>query len=806
MPTDVQSAFGNGPASLGSPDPNPPQTPQAPPPDRAPASGDSMQMGPATITNGSPNPGSGSPDPSEPESFDSSYAKTVPQNKPSPGPTGDGFLADIPSDIAQKASLARDPNTKAQIFNRVYGPGAAVVDKDGQVLLRKPGETSFSPVDASVSDFLGDLWHANMAGAQQDAGRMIDQNMAGIKQVGSAVGGAAAAGAVGSLVAPGAGTLAGVISAAGSASGTYASSLARTQALNEALGQKNDPEAAKEIANREGMTDLILNAGGHLALGAVNKLATSALDAVAQAPERRAYSMVKMESALGDAADSFGSSSVTQTGENITGALETRRANLGPMYIGKYDTMVADQAKQMNQKVPMDGVMGKMKDLMTPYIEFDGATPIAGKGLRIPLATGNENGSPASAFDEIMNAMSPEQAARIKATQGLGSPAMMPGFDESFTGGAPFGSDKGRSALQTMLNDYSYFQKAQNTQGGLDVSEFRDFEKLYGNRGAYDPSNPFTGSTTSQMRQVDKAFGDTRGQFYQNILGKDTPAGQAFQRDWAQYGNEKDAIERLYNVFGQDGKSASLMVDRVLSTNNVKPIQDLKTLFGTSNPEIMGQLKGAVIQKAMNDNTSGAYGVIDLQGFARSMGAYPGKGYSKDVLNEIYNPTELNQLRATVNQAAKIFTGDLNPDKAPGSLSKMAGVISGMFTGNPAAMSRNLYGIFSSNEKAWNYLMENDLPNRLAIANKMGDFQKSSTIGNVIANLTDYRALSVTQQVGNRSVIIPTPVLRESLTQSAKNSKLTGLMGLNGAPREQPAPPSKGKPTSPQTPFYPTGD
>jgi hypothetical protein len=802
MPPDVESAFGNGPGSLSSPNPNPPVTPQAPAPSRDPAG---MQMGPATITNGTgPAPAS-----DKPLSFAESYAaRPAPGSSPSPAPAGNGMLSDIPSDIAQKASLARDPNTKAAIFNKIYGPGSSIVDKDGNVLLKKPGETSFSAVDSSVSDFLGDLWHANLVNAGQDANRLVDQNMAGIKQVGQAVAGSAIAGGLGTMLAPETAGVSTVMSAAGSAAATYAASVSRTQALNEVLGQKNDPEAAKEIANREGLTDLILNAGGHITLGAVNKLAVGAMDAVAQTPERRAYAMVKMENELSEAASSFGSTSVPATGEAISSALDTRRGNLGAMYIGKYDTMVEQQAQAMNQKVPMDGVMGKMKDLMQPYVQFDGATPIAGKGLNIPsLYTDGAHAGPASAFDDIMAQMPPEQAARIRASQGLSSPGQMPGFDESFNGGAPFGSDKGRAALQTMLNDYAYFQKAQSTQGGLDVSEFRDFEKLYGNRGSYDSSNPFAGPTVSQMRQVDKSFSDTRGQFYQGILGQDTPAGQAFQKDWAQYGNEKDAIDRLYNIFGNDNKSASLMVDRVLSTNNIKPIQDLKTLFGSSNPEVMNQLKGAVIQKAMSDNTSGAFGVIDLQGFARSLGAYPGQGYSKAVLNEIYTPTELNQLRATVNTAAKIFTGDLNPDKASGSLGKVAGLIASVFSGNPSAMSRNFYGIFSGNEKAWNYLMENDLPARLAIANKAGDFEKSSAISNVIANLTDYRALSVSMKVGNRSVIVPTPVLREALTQSAKNTNLTGAMGLNGSPRSQGPVPSKGKPvSSPTQNFYPSGD
>ncbi len=90
------------------------------------------------------------------------------------------------------------------------------------------------------------------------------------------------------------------------------------------------------------------------------------------------------------------------------------------------------------------------------------------------------------------------------------------------------------------------------------------------------------------------------------------------------------------------------------------------------------------------------------------------------------------------------------------------------FSPSPYAVTRDLYSMFSQNAKAYTYLTETLLPERLAIAQRGKDMAAMSRIGSVIESLHDFGAMSATVDIGKRQVMVPLPAFRETLVNIAK--------------------------------------
>ncbi len=614
-PETLTSAFAQSPNSLSSPMP----APEIPEAGRAPAGKTGMSPEVEALVNHVS--GGGTPPPM-PGASQVPPSSVVPQQAPG-APTQ--FQGGAPLSVQEMASIGRTPEEQAQILARVYGAGNTMV-QDGRVYFKRPGDSSFQPVSAEMGDFLKDVMHWDLGNAKMTGQSLIASHQTDLGTMAKALGWSVVGGAAGSLA--GAPTIGAI---AGSGLSVGYDSEQRSAAIDKLLQRKTDPLQVQDQATKDMAVDVVLNGTGAIIGHAIGAFGRGLQTLAEQAPMNRARTAVLLENELSNFADSLGSKGLSATGDMISGALDARKKMIGQMYIGKYDTMVEQLARDQNAKVPVDDVLMKMKDILQSKagVEFNGMIPTNAHEAQIPnmsfLGQSREGGV---SFEQLMNQPSSSQS-----------------LDTSlFSGIAPFGAKNGPQALQTILDDYSKLLQAKQAQGGLDVPVFRRMEQLYGNRGSYEMDNPFKDISTSVMNQIDKSFGD--------------PAMSAqFSQDWAKYGVEKDAIKRLYDVFGQDKWTPELAIERALSTNNPKPIQDIKAIFGT-NPDILGPLQGSVVQKALGDSINTRTGLPDLQKFAQNINAYNKSNPS--VLDEIFNPADRRTLQAAVNRSAKVMTSDIS--------------------------------------------------------------------------------------------------------------------------------------------------
>lgn len=743
-PPTLESAFGQSPGSITPPGMGAVAAPDAADSEaaRAPAGGPKLSSDEQQIIDrlaGNQHPATGAP----PSSL-------LPQQ------SGLEFQGGAPLSDQSMASVGRSPEEQAQILGRVYGAGNTMV-QNGRVYFKRPGDPQFQPVSAEMGDFLKDVTHWDMGNAAISGQSLLASHTADLTTIARGVGGSILGGAIGAKIGGPMGMLGGTVLGSGVAA-AYDSEQ-KSLAIDKLLNKHTDPTVVNDDATKAFMADAVVNGGAMVVGTAIKGFGKGIQTIIDQAPMNRAKSSVLLEDELNKFASSLGSKSLSDSGDFIAGALAQRKKAIGQMYIGKYDTMVEQLAKDANAKVPVDDVLDKMRTLLQDKagVQFNGMVPVAAYDTKIPnmsfLGQSREGGI---SFDQLMAERPQEQSLNTSM----------------FTGLAPFGSKNGQQAMQVILDDYASLLQAKQAQGGLDVNVFRRMEQKYGSLGDYSEGNPFKDISSSVMNQIDKSFGDTRSQFYQQVLGgQNSPQGQQYLQDWAKYGAEKDAITRLYDVFGDSKWTPELAVERAINTNNPKPIQDLKLIYG-NNPDIMGPLQGSVVQKALGDSINTKTGLPDLQQFAQKINAYNKSNPS--VLDEIFNPGDRRILQSMTNRAAKVMTSDINSDADKGAIRGMFNLIfdSGRaVTGlspSPFAVTRDLYSFFSQNTNAYKYLTETLLPERLAIAQKGKDMVLANNIGSVLESLGSFASMSKVVQVGSRQMYVPNVAFRETLIHIAK--------------------------------------
>lgn len=772
---DVTTPFGNGPENLTSPSAvTALEAPVAPDLGRQPAAAPTLEGHEQNvldrIQNGS-----------------QQNTQAAPESQPQLG----GFSGGAPLDTQRDMSVGMTTDEKAKILAMKYGAGNVRV-QDDEIYFRNPGQQAFQKASASTMDVVHSILSGDLQGAADAGQSMLASHAEGLGQMGGNTAAMMAGGTLGGI---GAGLLAGPEAmplgaragmAAGAGIESYLSSQSRQSAIDDILNQKSDPKLATENATHEASLSALLSAGGDFVMGSINKLSKGAQMAIDDYPLNKAKSMVLLKKEIDDAAESFGARGAYESGNALQGAIEIRKKNIGQLYIGKYDQIVEDAADQTGEKVPVDTVLAKMKDILQKQnVQFQGDVPISAPGIKIPRSMSIDPAFETGhiTFDELMQSISPQQSAQIRQNMGMSSVGNQ--VENLFQAGPYFGSETGKQSVEQIINDYQRLLTANQNDGGLKVSEFRKWEQLYGARGNYDPDKKiiggaFSGAEQAVARQIDEAFSQDKVPFYQKMLGDSSPEGQSFLMDSYRYQTEKDAIKRLQTTLGKGDVGPEIILNKALTTNDPQVIRDLKGLFGTTDPELIGNLRGSMLKKAIADNTD-LNGMVNLPGISRSF-----KDYNPMVVGELFSKPELRKVTSLMDRADQMISSDFKPDK-PGvadTLGSLVGVLWNSAKLDVPAAAKNFYSVFGRNQDAYNYLTETLLPQRLEMAKSSRDFVGANNVASLMESLSDFRTLSKEVKIGNRTILVPMPALKQTFVQAGKSAIQQDSIPL----KQQPAP------------------
>jgi hypothetical protein len=763
MPGEIQSAFGNGPQSLSAPSTDTSGQQQTAQAQQIPAM-EHLTLPGMTIggSEGAPAGAGNTPgappvatrEPSgdwtdvHPSEITQSQNPVAPQSTPAAP-----FQGGAPSDILRNMSAGKTPAEQKMLLDHMLGQGNTT-QIDNQLYFRKPGENTFQPVTASLGDALSGAIKGDSSGLIS----LINSHYYGMKGAVDQTSGAVIGGTLGELAMPLGGGIAGATAAAGASAAK--DSYDRNEAVSRILGNKLDPNANLSQSLSDGETAAMWNMGGSIAMQGLSSFAGYVAKATMMSAENRMQSMMQIRNSLSSFASSFSGNTLDEIGANTKGLLQMRANSdtLYNLYLSKWENSAKQFMDQTGSRIDVGPVVSKLDDLMSPYVTFKGD---------FPIMKGSVSSSGAGAD------MSFEQLERANSASLPGMPAIpsnapaqqVPSaglFDSMFSDVAPFGSPNGSNLLKKFLDMRENLTAAQKLNGGLDFQAFSDLQKQIGNTTKWDTlaNQMYHPADKAAYETLYGSFIDARNGLYKTALGQTPGAYDAYLQDYAQYGIDKDAAKSLYDIFGKDDAATGLMMQSAIKSKSPDPILDIKTLLG-DDPSVTKQLKGAAVQSIMSDAMSqnkNTLGLMNTQALKSSFDAI-----NPEILKQVFEPAELNQLRAFVTRANKIPTMDLAgpADKSVIQDAAKFGLLAAGKGMGASGMAHTLYSLTGGNEKAYDYMANEALPNLLEQANVKGDFGRVNQISGVIQKMFDYKFLSKPVNNGSRSILIPGPELRQ---------------------------------------------
>jgi hypothetical protein len=305
----------------------------------------------------------------------------------------------------------------------------------------------------------------------------------------------------------------------------------------------------------------------------------------------------------------------------------------------------------------------------------------------------------------------------------------------------PVGVSEGKTLMGHLADDYNRLV-AEQAQGGIKAKELFDTTSFYQDTSAFEQL--FGTRATTISRKVGAAAASDRDRMAMQLLTGEE--GDAFKAAYKEYTTKTDYLRDVEKLIRKED-NAQIVAEAVIRPRKAEDVSNFKKLFGGQrineagvDESAWGQVRSYFIDKLFNDHIDGSTGVLEAGKLMNTL-----KKYGDDVLNQVFEPGELGQIRKIAAQAGRIQTNDLMSGEQYAKVIQGAIGATAISKMSPVSAARLFWGLSKPVPQAADYLLDQGF---LDMARTM-EGPRKAWLGNVIANYRSMYELAIRRKLPN---------------------------------------------------------